>query len=138
MLYVLSIYSYYKCAKSVPENQKINKHLLTNQNPELNSSLVTFAFPMLVRGIAKMSSAFAIKLSHERAVRVPDQQDGWVIHLDVTLAALMCLHADGASTFPVILLALEAWTGGRFEMWRQKDSKPIFEPRLNPNTHGLV
>lgn len=82
----------------------------------------TVTLPVLVRGVAEMSCTFAIKLGHERAVRVSDQQDGWVIHLDVALAALVRLHADGAATFPVILLALEAWTeGGRFEMWCQKD-----------------
>lgn len=68
----------------------------------------TFALPVLVRGVAEMSCAFAIELGHERAVRVSDQQDGRVVHVDVALAALVRLHADGASAFPVILLTLEA------------------------------
>lgn len=63
---------------------------------------------MLVGGIPEMPCTFAVKLGHEGAVRVSDQQHGCVVHLDVTLATLVCLHADSASTFPVILLALEA------------------------------
>lgn len=59
-----------------------------------------------------MSSTFPVELGNERSVGVPDQQDGGVKHLDLPLAALMCLHTDGASAPPVVLLTLEPCSGG--------------------------
>lgn len=54
-----------------------------------------------------MPGALAVELRHERVVGVPDQQDGRVVHLDLSLPTLVSLHADGPPALPVILLALK-------------------------------
>lgn len=56
-----------------------------------------------------MSGTLAVEFGHEGAVRVPDQQDGRVEHLDLFLAALVGLYADAAAALPVVLLAFETY-----------------------------
>lgn len=56
-----------------------------------------------------MSGALAVELGHEGAVRVPNEQDGGVEHLNLFLAALVGLDADAAAALPVVLLSFETW-----------------------------
>lgn len=56
-----------------------------------------------------MSGALAVELGHEGAVRVSNEQDGGIEHLNLFLAALVGLDADAAATFPVVLLSFETW-----------------------------
>jgi hypothetical protein len=70
---------------------------------------VTFAPPLFVCGIAKVSGTLPVELCHEGTVGVPDQQDGRVKHLDLSLPTLMGLHTDATPTLPVVLLPFETW-----------------------------
>lgn len=56
-----------------------------------------------------MSGTFAVEFSHEGAVRVSNQQDGRIEHLNLFLTALVGLYADAAATLPVVLLSFETW-----------------------------
>lgn len=56
-----------------------------------------------------MSGALAVEFGHEGAVRVPNQQNGGIEHLDLLLAALVGLYADAAAALPVVLLPFETW-----------------------------
>lgn len=56
-----------------------------------------------------MSSTFAVEFCHEGAVRVSNEQDGRIKHLNLLLTALMGLYADAAATLPVVLLSFETW-----------------------------
>lgn len=73
---------------------------------------VTCAAPLSVRGVSQVSRALAVEFRHEGAVRVSDQQDGRVEHLDLFLTALVGLHTDAAAAPPVVLLALKTWFPG--------------------------
>lgn len=64
---------------------------------------------MLIRCVAEVSCAFPIELRHKGVVRVPDEYDGRVVHLDVLPPTLMSLHADRPAALPIIFLALEAY-----------------------------
>lgn len=54
-----------------------------------------------------MSGTLAVKLCHKGAVRVSNQQDGRIKHLNLLLTALVGLHADAAAALPVVLLPFE-------------------------------
>ena len=69
---------------------------------------VTFALPLSVRGVAQMPGALAVELRHQGPVRVADQQDGRVKHLDLLLSTLVGLHADAPAALPVVLLPFKA------------------------------
>lgn len=56
-----------------------------------------------------MPGALAVELSHEGAVRVSNQQDGRVEHLNLFLTTLVGLDADAAAALPVVLLSFETW-----------------------------
>lgn len=56
-----------------------------------------------------MPGALAVELGHEGAVRVSNQQDGRVKHLNLLLTTLMCLDTDAAATLPVVLLPFETY-----------------------------
>lgn len=56
-----------------------------------------------------MSGTLAVEFSHEGPVRVSNQQDGWIEHLNLFLTALVGLYADAAATLPVVLLSFETW-----------------------------
>lgn len=71
-----------------------------------------------------MSCALAVELGHEGAVRVPDEQDGRVKHLNLLLAALVRLDADAAAALPVVLLPLEALDGGASQPQRRSAPPP--------------
>lgn len=72
----------------------------------------TFALPVGVRGEADVPPVLAVELGHQRLVGVADQQDGRVEGLDLLLAALVGLDADGPPAAPVVPLALEPCRGG--------------------------
>lgn len=56
-----------------------------------------------------MSGALAVEFSHERPIRVSNQQDGRIKHLNLFLTTLMGLNTDAAATLPVVLLSFETW-----------------------------
>lgn len=56
-----------------------------------------------------MSGTFAVEFSHEGAVRVSNQQDGRIKHLNLFLTTLVGLYADAAATLPIVLLSFETW-----------------------------
>ena len=81
--------------------------------PPRRPLVLTFALPVAVSCVAQVPGAFPVELGHQGPVRVPDQQDGRVEHLNLPPAALVGLHADGAPAPPVVLLALEPCPGER-------------------------
>lgn len=94
----------------------------------------TFALPVCVGREADVAPVFAVELGHERLVGVPDEQDGRVEGLDLLLAALVRLDADGPPAAPVVALPLEpfpGWEGRAQPMsqggWARGDSPPFWE-----------
>lgn len=80
----------------------------------------TFALPVAVSCIAQVPGALPVEFGHQGPVRVPDQQDGRVEHLDLPPATLVGLHTDGAPAPPVVLLALKPCPGERRGLlWRK-------------------
>lgn len=69
----------------------------------------TFAFPVGVGGKAYVASIFAVELCHEGLVGVADEQDSRVEGLDLLLAALVGLDADGPPASPVVAFTFESW-----------------------------
>lgn len=67
---------------------------------------------MGVRGEADVPPVLAVELGHQRLVGVADEQDGRVEGLNLLLAALVGLDADGPPAAPVVPLALEPCRGG--------------------------
>lgn len=68
---------------------------------------LTFALPVAVSCVAQVPGTFPVELSHQGPVRVSDEQDSRVEHLNLPPATLVGLHADGTPAAPVVLLALE-------------------------------
>ena len=56
---------------------------------------------------ADVAAVLAIELCHERLVGVTDEQDGGIEGLDLLLAALVRLDADGPAAAPVVPLTFE-------------------------------
>lgn len=69
----------------------------------------TFALPVGMGSKANVSAVLAVELRHEGLVGVADEQDGRVEGLDLLLATLMRLDADGPPTAPVVPLTLESF-----------------------------
>lgn len=69
----------------------------------------TFAFPVGVGGKAYVASVFAVELCHEGLVGVADEQDSRVEGLDLLLATLVGLDADGPPASPVVAFTFEPW-----------------------------
>ena len=67
----------------------------------------TFALPVGVGGEANVSAVLAVELRHEGLVGVADEQDGRVEGLNLLLATLMRLDADGPPTAPMVPLTFE-------------------------------
>lgn len=67
----------------------------------------TFAFPVGMRSKADVAAVLAVELRHECLVGVTDKQDGGIEGLDLLLAALVRLDADGPAAAPVVPLAFE-------------------------------
>lgn len=94
----------------------------------------TFALPVCVGRKADMAPVLSVELGHERLVGVPDEQDGRVEGLNLLLATLVRLDADGPPAAPVVTLPLEPFPGreeraqpvshGR---WTRGDSPPFWE-----------
>lgn len=70
--------------------------------------VVTFSFPVSLRGKPNVTSIFSVKLCHQGFVGVPDHEDTRVEGFDLLPAALMCLDADGPPTPPVITLPFKS------------------------------
>lgn len=56
-----------------------------------------------------MATILPVEFGHERFVWVTDEQDGRVEGLNLLLAALVGLDADGPAAAPVIPFAFEPW-----------------------------
>lgn len=54
-----------------------------------------------------MASTFAVEFGHEGAVRVSNEQDGRIKHLNLFLTTLMGLYADAAAALPVVFLSFK-------------------------------
>lgn len=67
----------------------------------------TFALPVGMRSKADVAAVLAVELSHEGLVGVPDEQDGSVEGLDLLLATLVCLDADGPPAAPMVSLTFK-------------------------------
>lgn len=72
-----------------------------------------------MRRKAHVAAVLAVELCHECLVGVTDEQDGCIEGLNLLLAALMRLDADGPAAAPVVPLAFEAfprWGGAGWGM----------------------
>lgn len=54
-----------------------------------------------------MATVLAVELRHESLVGVANEQDGGIKGLDLLLAALVCLDADGPPAAPVVPLTFK-------------------------------
>lgn len=54
-----------------------------------------------------MATILAVELRHESLVGVTNEQDGSIKGLDLLLAALVCLDADGPPAAPVVPLTFK-------------------------------
>lgn len=60
-----------------------------------------------MRSKADVAAVFPVELRHQGLVGVTDEQDGRVEGLDLLLAALVCLDADGPPAAPVVPLTFK-------------------------------
>lgn len=97
----------------------------------------TFALPVGVRSEADVAAILAIELRHERLVGVTDEQDGGVEGLDLLLAALVRLDADGPAAAPVVPLAFEPWARGGKGVQHSEQGRPGVPPNRSPTPGGL-
>lgn len=65
-----------------------------------------------MRSEADVAAVLAVELRHEGLVRVTDEQDGGIEGLDLLLAALVCLDADGPPAAPVVPLTFKPFPWG--------------------------
>ena len=94
---------------------------------------------------ADVSAVLAIELRHEGLVGVADEQDGRVEGLDLLLAALVRLDADGPPAAPVIPLTFEPFPqpgrgpGDTGVSWGRQEACPTL-PGATPGIlrHSLV
>lgn len=72
----------------------------------------TFALPVRMRSEADVAAVLAVELRHEGLVGVADEQDGGIEGLDLLLAALVCLDANGPPAAPVVSLTFKPFPWG--------------------------
>lgn len=91
----------------------------------------TFALPVGVCSKADVAAVLAVELSHECLVGVTNEQDGSIEGLNLLLATLMCLDADGPAAAPVVPLTFEPCSSQRREIQSSepRDRSPAQYPR---------
>ena len=99
----------------------------------------TFALPVGMRSKANVAAVLAVELGHEGLVGVTDEQDGRIEGLDLLLAALVCLDADGPPAAPVVPLTFKPFPqpGVRNGTDELGEASPPLRPLLGLSRESL-